>query len=291
VSTPRHLDLPPGVQTAELVTGRGRFAALRSTPADQAVGEVLLLPGFTGSKEDFLSILGPIASGGYAVVAVDQRGQHESDGPDDIEAYGLATYAADAVAMAERISTRPVHLVGHSFGGLVARTAAIRHPASFASVTLLGSGAGAVPDAVAEPLRLFADVLAGHGPHVAWEAKKVYDSQREGATPVPAHVSDFLDRRFHATNVSSLLAMAKDLLTAEDRVDELAAAGVPVEVVWGADDDLWPADHQRALAARLRTPGVEVADAGHSPNVDQPERLAAALVAHWNAVTQRQEPA
>ena len=34
----------------------------------------------------------------------------------------------------------PLHLVGHSFGGLVTRAAVLAEPALFTSLTLLGSG-------------------------------------------------------------------------------------------------------------------------------------------------------
>ena len=40
----------------------------------------LLIPGFTGSKEDFLPVLQPLASAGRRVVAIDMRGQYQSPG-------------------------------------------------------------------------------------------------------------------------------------------------------------------------------------------------------------------
>ena len=44
------------------------------TPAP-ARGDVLLVPGFTGSKEDFLAILEPLAAFGWRVAAMDLPGQ------------------------------------------------------------------------------------------------------------------------------------------------------------------------------------------------------------------------
>ena len=38
------------------------------------LGTVLLVPGYTGSKEDFIALLGPLAAAGRRVVAVDLRG-------------------------------------------------------------------------------------------------------------------------------------------------------------------------------------------------------------------------
>ena len=51
-------------------------------------GTALLVPGFTGSKEDFISVLPLLAADGWRVVTYDQRGQYESAGTP--EPYTLA---------------------------------------------------------------------------------------------------------------------------------------------------------------------------------------------------------
>src|SRR6478609_1537076 len=79
--------------------GAGPLAAL-DTGGDGARGTVLLVAGYTGSKEDFAPLLAPLAEAGYRVVAIDQRGQYESPGPDDPAAYSVAELAADVVAVA-----------------------------------------------------------------------------------------------------------------------------------------------------------------------------------------------
>ena len=73
-----------------------------------------------------------------------QRGQADSAAPVGIENYRLDDFAADAV---DRRRTSigaggPVHLVGHSLGGLVARAALLRSPALFTDLTMLCSGPG-----------------------------------------------------------------------------------------------------------------------------------------------------
>ncbi len=86
----------PGDQPRRLRTARGEFAVLDRPPTGEVPlrGTVLLLPGYTGSKEDFTPVLAPLAARGYRAVAVDGRGQHASDGPADDE----AAYAQDELA-------------------------------------------------------------------------------------------------------------------------------------------------------------------------------------------------
>src|SRR5439155_8725343 len=54
----------------------GTTAALDNQATSGAV--VLFVPGYTGSKEDFMPLLRPLANAGYRAVAIDQRGQYES---------------------------------------------------------------------------------------------------------------------------------------------------------------------------------------------------------------------
>ena len=83
MSTPTSLELPEGTRRATVETARGEFAVLDAMPAAGPceLGTVLLVPGYTGSKEDFIAILGQLAAAGRRVVAMDQRGQYQTAGP------------------------------------------------------------------------------------------------------------------------------------------------------------------------------------------------------------------
>ncbi|TGB13279.1 alpha/beta hydrolase, partial [Streptomyces palmae] len=79
MSTPPTLTLPSCATASRLVTARGEFAMHDARPAAGPVrGTALLVPGFTGSKEDFIALLEPLATAGFRVVAVDGRGQYET---------------------------------------------------------------------------------------------------------------------------------------------------------------------------------------------------------------------
>src|SRR4051812_34599599 len=121
--------------------GAGRLIGLDTGPGTR--GTALLVAGYTGSKEDFAPILAPLAEAGFRVVAIDQRGQYESPGPDDPSRYSVEELGADVVLVARALreeAAGPLHLVGHSFGGIVCRAAVLQAPDVATSYTLLGSG-------------------------------------------------------------------------------------------------------------------------------------------------------
>ncbi|MFD2079366.1 Pimeloyl-ACP methyl ester carboxylesterase [Actinopolymorpha cephalotaxi] len=287
MSTPRFLDLPAGVRSARLGTSRGEFAVLEATPAERSSdgpGSVaLLLPGWTGSKEDFLSLLPALARTGRRAVAVDQRGQYDTAGPDEPSAYDLNELGLDAYAMAEAIDAGPAHLVGHSFGGLVARAAVLARPDRFASLTLLGSGPAGLGGQQAQLLNLMVEAIPTQGLPAVYAAKRELE-RRNGAAEEPAHIEEFLARRFRANNPVSLTEFTRQLVEAPDLVAELASTGVPTMVAFGVDDDAWSPAVQREMADRLGAPVHEIDGAGHSPAVDRPDATAEALTAYWDSL-------
>src|ERR1700712_2314527 len=121
--------------------GAGPLAAL-DTGGDCVRGTVLLVAGYTGSKEDFAPLLAPMADAGLRAVAIDQRGQFESPGPDDPAQYSIPLLADDVLTVVGLLGAEtpgPLHLLGHSFGGLVTRAAVLAEPSLFTSFTLMGS--------------------------------------------------------------------------------------------------------------------------------------------------------
>ncbi|HEY0808153.1 MAG TPA: alpha/beta hydrolase, partial [Pseudonocardiaceae bacterium] len=72
----------------DLAGRHGPIAALRAPAVGQNLGATaFLVPGFTGSKEDFAPLIDPISDAGIEVIAIDLPGQYESVGPDDEAAY------------------------------------------------------------------------------------------------------------------------------------------------------------------------------------------------------------
>lgn len=269
MSTPKSLDLPDGVAATTIETGRGPFAAHAVRVADP-VAHVLLIPGWTGSKEDFTPLLPLLASAGFDASAYDQRGQFETPGADDDD-YSLNGYAADAAALAHACSPDPSHLLGHSFGGLVAQTAALDSTSSWRSVSLLCTGPGALGDSPERPLSQLARAL-GTVP-----LAEIHRIRENGMKRLP-DIGAFLERRFTSNAVASLRAMTEHLMHAPDLISDIAGLRLPVWVGRGENDDAWPHAGQADMARRLGVAMHVIADAAHSPAVENPEGLADAWI-------------
>ena len=279
MSTPPFLELPAGVRATSLPTPRGELAALSAEPAQETGAPVLLVPGYTGSKEDFIAVLAPIAAAGHRVVALDQRGQFETPGDDDPSSYDLKVLADDVLAVLAGLGA-PTHLVGHSFGGLVARTAALADPAALRSLTLMSSGPAAIPTPANQTTALLAQVLPVMDLETIWVAKRQIESQTETDPPAP-EIEAWLHARFVANHPVGMLRMAEQLLTEIDRTDELHALGLPVLVAFGDRDDVWPPELQAATAERLGARTAAWPGIGHSPAADAPDLTVADLLAFW----------
>ena len=264
--------LPEGAVRRDVVVHGHPLALLESGHGDT----VLLVPGFTGSKEDFQLLLGPLAAQGFRAVAVDQRGQYESPGPEDLEAYTVDALSRDLVGLVEQLGG-PVHLVGHSFGGIVGRAAVLRAPELFRSFVLMGSGPSALIGKRADVLPFMKLILQESGLEALWDASQALPA--DPSKPAnPESVVAFLRTRMLAHTEASLIGMADALTTEPDRVAELAAVGLPLLVVHGVRDDAWLPEVQDDMARRLGCPVVVIDDAWHSPAAENPEATAAALV-------------
>jgi pimeloyl-ACP methyl ester carboxylesterase len=261
----------------------GPLAAL-DTGGPAPRGTALLVAGYTGSKEDFAPVLAPLSQAGYRVVAIDQRGQYESPGPDDPAAYSVAELAADVLTVGRALrdeSGGVLHLLGHSFGGLVARAAVLAEPQLFASLTLLGSGPSRLTGRRADLLGHLSPLLDQGGVPLVHHTLEQVGMTDPRAQAVPEPTRAFYARRFLRNSAAGLRGMADAMLTEPDRVDELRATGLPVLVVHGEADDAWLPHVQADMARRLGARHEVVDNAIHSPAVENPARTVDVLCAFW----------
>jgi pimeloyl-ACP methyl ester carboxylesterase len=280
MSVPRHLDLAPEVVATRVTAASGDLAALVATPPAGVPLRpgVLAVPGYTGSKEDFLHLLPLLARAGHPTTAIDLRGQYESGGPEDLTAYTIEALGNDVAALLR--AGEPRHIVAHSFGGLVCR-AAVLSGAPARSLTLLGSGPAALGGTRGQLIDLMRPLIADGGVPAVWAASEAIEAADPNAAAVPPDVREFLRRRFLASPAAALLGMGTELINAPDRVAELRDNGIPTFVAHGDADDAWTPAEQHDMAERLGARYLVIKGADHSPAVDRPEATAAALEDFW----------
>ncbi|WP_053739360.1 alpha/beta fold hydrolase [Nocardia sp. NRRL S-836] len=276
-----HVDLP----------GRyGTIAALRAPAVDDALrATALLVPGYTGSKEDFAPMVDPIADAGFEVVAIDLPGQQDSAGPDDEALYRPGPLGSVVAELIEKITAegRRVLLLGHSYGGLVAR-AAVFAGAPIVGLTLMSSGPAELPVGERRSvLEVGEHVLAEKGVEGTQQLNELRSSQNPAWVALPQELKDFYRERFLRSPAAALLGMGNGLRHEPDQVAKLArvlrTSGVPALVVCGDADDAWSPAAQRDMAERLDADFAVLPGVMHSPNTEAPHELIATLLPTWRA--------
>ena len=280
MSTPRSLTHEAGVTIATFHTSRGPRAGLVASAIGPSKGTVLLVPGFTGSKEDFLALLAVLARAGWDSATYDQLGQYESPHTHDETDYALPLLAADLLDVAASLAG-PVHVVGHSFGGLVVATAVGQRPEVFGSVVILACGLGPLSEPLASSLAPFLLIPDGTPSRDVWEIRIAAQGPLD--PDLSPEIAAFVQEKFIASPLAAMKAKLRILLSGADLTADLAAAGLPVFVATGALDDYWALERQHAVAAQLGTSLHLLAGCGHSPNVDDPEQLARELGRFWTS--------
>ncbi|MFC8226487.1 alpha/beta fold hydrolase [Streptomyces sp. NPDC057287] len=274
LETPRH------ARPVRLRTERGVFAALDVPPAGHAPvrGTALLVPGFMGSKEDFLPMLPALSAGGLRVVAVDCRGQYETGDASPAPSYAQGDLVRDLVAVTRSLGAGPVHLLGHSYGGGLVRAAVIAtqgDPSLWASATLMNFGPASVSSWQRERLNMLLSVIESMPLAEIWPFVRSKDAS------VPEDVERFLEKRWVSNSPRQLAAVAQHMLDEADTTSDLARSAVPLLVVSGTPDETWDPDGVERMARQLGSAFVRIEGGGHSPNVHMPDEAASALLAFW----------
>ncbi|EHN73032.1 hydrolase [Streptomyces sp. NRRL WC-3753] len=241
---------------------------------------VLCLHGIGSSSAAFAPQTEALAAAGHRVVAWDAPGYGRSADPDgDLT---LDDYA-DTAAAVIRARAAEAHVVGVSWGGVIALRLATRHPDLVASLTVADStpGSGTGPEKAAA-MRARVPELERLGPRAFAEER--------GPRLLSPDAPPELVRRVVDTMAGSIRTpgyrQAAESMAATDLRGELADVTAPTLVLCGDQDRITGPDASQVLAGGLhRTAYVIVKDAGHLANQEQPEHFNAWLLSHLHIVT------
>jgi proline iminopeptidase len=99
---------------------------------------IIVLHGGPGISHEYTLPLDALATDELRVIGFDQRGVGRSTSP-PLDGYGLEHHVEDVEILRKGQGVERVHLLGHSWGGLVAMAYAIQHPDHVASLVLVDS--------------------------------------------------------------------------------------------------------------------------------------------------------
>lgn len=266
---PFSMDLPNGVTLSGVDQG------------DTGGPAVVLLHGLTDSWRSFELVL-PHLPPSIRAVAVSQRGHGDSSKPDS--GYRVRDFAADLIAVLDKLEIERAVVVGHSSHGLVAQRFAIDHSERTSGIVLESAFATLRGNTALEtfvrdrisPLRDPIDPAFVRkfqtGTFLRRVPKPFLDAMVAETLKVPARV----------------WREAFEALLQEDLTSEVSAIAVPTLLIGGTGDALVTPERQQALASAIPAATLTLYDGvGHSPHWENPHRFAADLAAFVARVATR----
>jgi pimeloyl-ACP methyl ester carboxylesterase len=189
------------------------------------------------------------------------HGDSGGEGEDRIEIY------ADHVhAFIKKLHLPKIFMVGHSMGGAITQTLALRHPEAFKAIILVGTGAR---------LRVLPLVLEGLQNNFKSTVEKITRfafSQKTSSVLIERGI-EYLMRCPPEVLYGDYLACDRF-----DLMDEIGKIELPTLIICGEDDALTPVKYSEFLHSRIKGSTLRVLPgAGHMVMLESPEAFNDAL--------------
>lgn len=230
---------------------------------------LVLLHGYTGSSDDWAGVIGALAVD-RRVIAPEHRGHGRSHHYGVAGAYTFDLLLADLEATLDDLGLDRFDLLGHSMGGVIAMRYVLAHPERVRSLVLM--------DTFAEPLDMPVDVVAQALEYArtnGMDALYELVAGLNGEAP-----TDEARTKFTRVDLEAFGALGAELGSYPSMLDRLATIACPTTVLVGENDGALVGGAERMAALIPGAELVVVADAGHSPQVDQPDLWLAAVRRH-----------
>jgi pimeloyl-ACP methyl ester carboxylesterase len=239
---------------------------------------LLLIHGTVGSTAWWDPVV-PALAGACRVIRVDLLGHGRSSSP--AGGYGIPAHARRVGAALDRLGAGRVTVIGHSMGCMVATALAEQRPGTVAAVALIDMGpslGAAIPEGLLVRL-----LLARFPGRLLWRLRTeatIRKAMRTAVTrPVDipgAHIEGALGMTHRA--VAGTARGSLDYMRQRSLPDRLAALGLPVLVIFGAEDARYPSS---SAAAYRAVPGARVEllpGVGHTPMLEDPRTTGKVLL-------------
>jgi pimeloyl-ACP methyl ester carboxylesterase len=285
-----------GIDPAQLVTDAdGAFLTLQDIrvhykdEGDQEAPAIVLIHGLFGSTLTWRYNVDALLEAGYRVITFDRPGFGLSDKTTTFN-YAISNQADLTAALLNALAVESAVIVGHSAGGNVAASFALRHPDQVDRLVLVDAavGFGGPPAFVGSLITLPPVWRWGRVGLQAYFTRENVEATLRSFQANPAFLTEAdYDAYWRAFQTPSwdiaLLAITRDL--AVDALDDAAIRQITARtlLIWGAKDMLTPLAQGERLVKLL--PGsqlVVIPDAGHQPFEEAPQAFNQALIAFLN---------
>ena len=216
-----------------------------------------------------------LASEGWRVVRADMRGHGASHAPK--APYTMQDLGDDTIAVLDALQVDRAHYVGLSLGGMSGLGLGIHHADRLLSLCICDARADA-PPAVAAPWdeRITIAAAQGCGALATATVERWFGKAFLEAHPQVA-------QRFVATATANSAEGFTGCARAIQGLNYLADVGritAPTTLVVGGNDGVLPQVMRELQALIPNSVLAEIPNAGHLPNIDQPEAFNTALLRH-----------
>ena len=235
------------------------------------------------------AVVRPLVDAELRMVRFDQRDSGRSSHVPSSQVYDLDDLTADAIGVLDHLGIGRAHVMGRSMGGMVAQLMALDHPSRVASLTLVSTSPGVGDDRLPPADDGLIDDLAMmmfEGPakdanaRVDWivEHQRLFSGSRF-AFDVPQQTS--LAEADLANGWRAETGHGAAVHGSPSRVERVTNIDIPVLVVHGTADKVFPIEHAHVLAGAIPTAAlVTIEGFGHEPLDPVMDELWPALAAH-----------
>ena len=226
-------------------------------------GDPVVLLHSIGLDSSFWDVIATDLADSYRVVRVDLRGHGRSPVPP--RPWRMADLAGDVHRTLSELGLAPAHVVGQSFGGLVAQALVLDHPGDVRSVVLSGTSCTTSPDAREIFLGRAAAARSGGMEAVAQPAIDRWFTPSFMDDPVVARARARL-----LADDPEAWARTFEAIAGHDTLGRLPEVRVPCLVVTGDADVATPPHFAEEMAAAV--PGAELCILSGVPHMGPFER-------------------
>jgi L-proline amide hydrolase len=264
-------------------------------PEESSRPTLVLLHGGPGATHQYLEPLAALARNGRRLIFYDQIGCGRSDHPTDPAFYSVRTFVDELDALRSALALDRVHVLGQSWGGMLAMEYALTKPSGLESIIVADSPASmalwvaeanrlraALPSATAETLTKHEEAGTTNDPEYQTAVEVFYRRHVCRLDPWPDCVvrtmqaiaqDGFVYNLLNGPSEFHVVGMLKDW----DITDRLGEISVPTLLLSGRYDEATPVIVGEIHARIPNSEWIIFEQSSHMPHIEEPAAFDAAV--------------